>query len=59
MERCGKKIGLGTCALSRRLLGRIEFRLPEIQKFQKCYNLTNDEIMEIFFEEGGVNENVG
>ena len=48
-EVVAEKVGLSNTAFSRKVNGRSEFRLNEIQALIKTLCLDNDEVVEIFF----------
>lgn len=45
-----KKIGIDRSFLSRKLRKIYEFKLSEIQKIKDAYNLTEKDLVDIFFE---------
>lgn len=44
-------MGIPTSALCQRISGKVEFRRNEIKFIKERYNLTSDEVDQIFFEE--------
>ncbi len=50
-EDIAKQIGLSNSSLNLRMTERVDFKLPEIVDLQKVLNLTNDDVIAIFFED--------
>ena len=48
-EKLAEALGLQISGVSARINGRISFRASEIEKIRERYNLSNDELVKIFF----------
>lgn len=48
-KKLAKSIGIGQKAMSEKLSGKSDFKQSEIKKISSVLNLTNDQIIAIFF----------
>jgi len=48
-ETISKEIGISKNALWKKITGKNDFKLPEIQKLKSILNLSEDDFNEIFF----------
>lgn len=48
-EKLAKALGLKISGVSARINGKLDFRASEIEKIRDRYNLSNDELVQIFF----------
>ena len=48
-EKLAEALGLQISGVSARINGRISFRASEIEKIRERYNLSNEELVKIFF----------
>ncbi len=48
-EKLAEALGLQISGVSARINGHIDFRTSEIEKIRERYNLSNDELVKIFF----------
>ena len=48
-EKLAKALGLKISGVSARINGKLDFRASEIAKIRERYNLSNDELVQIFF----------
>lgn len=51
IKACAEEIGMASFSLERRLKGEIEFKQSEILAIAEALELTDQEIIEIFFDE--------
>lgn len=51
IKACAEKIGMADFSLERRLKGEIEFKQNEILRISEVLKLTDEEIIEIFFDD--------
>lgn len=49
-EKLAEALNLQISGLNARINGKVDFRAREIAKIRDRYNLTSDEVMEIFFD---------
>ncbi len=54
MQSLADYLGIARSYVSGKLNGKWEFKQSEIMKIIERYNLTNDEIMQIFFEDKNI-----
>jgi predicted transcriptional regulator len=50
-EDLSKGLNMSYTSLQQRVKGRTDFKLGEIKKIKKILGLTNDQVIEIFFNE--------
>lgn len=48
-EKLAEALGLQVSGVCARINGHIDFRTSEIEKIRERYNLSNDELVKIFF----------
>lgn len=48
-EKLAEALGLQISGVNARINGHIDFRTSEIEKIRERYNLSNDELVKIFF----------
>lgn len=48
-EKLAAALGLKISGISARINGKVDFRASEIEKIRARYNLSNDELVKIFF----------
>ena len=48
-EKLAEALGLQISGISARVNGHIDFRISEVEKIRERYNLSNDELVQIFF----------
>ena len=50
-ENLAEALGMNLGSINARINGKVEFRLTEIMAIKKRYNLTDEEVCQIFFTE--------